>query len=192
MIGLKQKYEKEVIPAMMKKFGYQSVMAVPRMEKVVLNTGFGKLVAGKGGDDLKKTLDAIVLDLSQIAGQRAILTKAKHSVSGFKLRQGAVVGAKVTLRGKRMYGFLDRLVHVVLPRSRDFRGLPVSNVDEHGNVTIGIREHIFFPEISMEKVRNPMGLEITVQTTARTKKEGLELFRFLGFPLRMQNKEYGK
>lgn len=184
MMTMHQKYKKEVVPEMQKRFGYRSVMAVPRLEKVVLNTGFGKLVAGKTGDDLKKTIDAILADMTYIAGQRALLTRAKRSVSGFKLRQGAPVGAKVTLRGKRMYEFLDRLVHVVFPRSRDFHGLPVSNVSETGNLSIGIREHIFFPEVSVEKVRNIIGIQIAVTTSAHTKKEGLELFRLLGFPLK--------
>lgn len=184
MIPMKEKYKKEVVREMQKKFAYSSVMAVPRVQKVVLNTGFGKLIAAKTGDDLKKTLEAIVSDVSNIAGQRAMVTRAKHSIAGFKLREGTPVGAKVTLRGRRMYEFLDRLLHVVLPRSRDFRGLATSNVDERGNLTLGIREHIFFPEISPEKVRNNIGLQITVNTTAKTKKEGLELFGLLGFPLK--------
>ena len=184
MTGLKQKYEKEVIPGMMKKFGYTSVMAVPRLEKAVLNTGFGKLLAVKSGDDHRKTLEAIMGDMSSIAGQRALATRAKHSVSGFKLRAGMPIGAKVTLRGARMYAFLDRLIHVVLPRSRDFRGLPISGVDEHGNLSIGIREHIFFPEVSPEKAKNIFGLQVTVTTNAKSKEEGLELFRLLGFPMK--------
>ncbi|OHA64681.1 MAG: 50S ribosomal protein L5 [Candidatus Wildermuthbacteria bacterium RIFCSPLOWO2_01_FULL_48_29] len=184
MTGLKEKYEKEVIPAMMKKFGYKSVMAVPRLEKVVLNTGFGKLITAKSGDDHRKTLEAIVGDMSSIAGQRAMLTRAKQSIAGFKLREGTPIGAKVTLRGAKIYGFLERLIHVVLPRSRDFRGLPLSNVDERGNLAIGIREHIFFPEVSPEKARDIFGLQVTVTTTAKTKEEGLELFRLLGFPIK--------
>ena len=184
MTGLKEKYEKEVIPAMMKKFGYKSVMAVPRLEKVVLNTGFGKLITAKSGDDHRKTLEAIVGDMSSIAGQRAMLTRAKQSIAGFKLREGTPIGAKVTLRGAKIYGFLERLIHVVLPRSRDFQGLPLSNVDERGNLAIGIREHIFFPEVSPEKARDIFGLQVTVTTTAKTKEEGLELFRLLGFPIK--------
>ncbi len=185
MTGLKEKYKKEVIPAMMKRFGYTSVMAVPRLEKVVLNTGFGKFIAAKSGDDHRKTLEAIIGDMSSIAGQHAILTRAKRSVAGFKLRAGMPIGAKVTLRGSMMYGFLGRLIHVVLPRSRDFRGLPVSNIDERGNLAIGIREHIFFPEVSPEKAKNIFGLQVTVTTNAKSKEEGLELFRLLGFPLKM-------
>lgn len=169
---------------MMKKFGYPNVMAVPRLEKVVLNTGFGKLVAARTGEDYRKTLDTISKGMSDIAGQRAVFTKARRSISGFKVREGQSVGAKVTLRGSRMYAFLDRLIHATLPRSRDFRGVPSSSVDERGNLAIGIREHIFFPEISTEKARDIFGLQVTVSTTAKNKEEGLELFRALGFPLK--------
>lgn len=186
MKSMKVKYEKEVVPALQKKLGRKSVMAVPRIEKVVVNTGFGRLVSAKTGDELRKTLEAIRNDISLIAGQRAILTKAKHSIAGFKLRQGAPVGAKVTLRGKRMYDFLDRFVHVMLPRSRDFRGLEISTLDKNGNLGIGIKEHTFFPEISPEKTKDIFGLQITVTTTAKNKEEGLELFRALGFPLKHQ------
>ena len=168
----------------MEKFHYSSSMAAPRLEKVVINTGFGKLLGTKTGDDHQKSMDAIVQDMSELAGQHAALTRAKHSIAGFKTRQGMPVGAKVTLRGPRMYRFLDRLIHVVLPRSRDFRGLPLSNVDKHGNMSLGIREHIFFSEISPEKVRNIFGIQITVTTSAKTREEGLELFRLLGFPLK--------
>src|SRR3989344_2024240 len=186
MQDMKTKYEKEVIPAMQKKFGYSNIMAVPKVEKVVINTGFGRLITSRAGDDLRKTLEGITQDVSAIAGQHATLTKAKHSIAGFKLREGSPVGAKVTLRGKRMYQFLDRLVNVVLPRSRDFRGIDLSTVDAKGNLALGIKEHIFFPEISPEKVRDIFGLQITVATSARNKKEGVELFRVLGFPLKEQ------
>lgn len=181
---MKVKYEKEVVPALQKKLGCKSVMAVPRIEKVVVNTGFGRLVSTRTGDEQKKTLEAIRNDVSLLAGQRAILTKAKHSIAGFKLRQGASVGAKVTLRGVRMYDFLDRFIHIMLPRSRDFRGLDSSSVDQNGNLGVGIKEHIFFPEILPEKVKDIFGLQITVTTTAKNKKEGLELFKALGFPLK--------
>ena len=184
MRTMREKYAKEVVPAMMKKFGYKNAMAVPRLEKVVLNTGFGRLIAARTGEDHQKTLEAVGRDMSDIAGQRVFLTRAKRSIAEFKIRQGMPVGAKVTLRGARMYEFLDRLIHVVLPRSRDFRGLPVSSVDEKGNMAIGIREHIFFPEISPEKAKDIFGLQVTVATTAKTKEEGLELFRLLGFPLK--------
>ena len=189
MIGLKEKYTKEAVKELQKKFGVKSHMALPRIEKVVLNTGFGRLIATRTGEEGRKTLEAITGDLTAIAGQRAVLTKAKHSIAGFKLRQGASVGAKVTLRGPRMYDFLDRLIHVVLPRSRDFRGLSDSTIDTKGNFSLGIREHIFFPEISPEKTKDTIGLQITITTTARNKKEGVELLKALGFPLQTQKEK---
>ena len=184
MIGLKEKYTKETVKELQKKFGYKSQMAVPRIEKVVVNTGFGRLISTRTGEEHRKTLTAITNDVSAIAGQHAVLTKAKHSIAGFKLRQGAPVGAKVTLRGKRMYDFLDRFIHIVLPRSRDFRGLNTSVVDKSGNFSFGIREHIFFPEISPEKAKDIIGLQITITTSAKTKAEGVALFKALGFPLK--------
>jgi len=184
MIGLKEKYKKEVVAELQKKFGYTSHMAVPRIEKVVVNTGFGRLIATRTGEEHAKTLAAIISDLSAIAGQHAQLTNARHSIAGFKLRQGSPVGAKVTLRGSRMYDFLDRFIHVVLPRSRDFRGLDSSVIDKRGNFSFGIREHIFFPEISPEKAKDIIGLQVTVTTNAKSREESLELFRLLGFPLK--------
>lgn len=184
MTRSQEKYRKEVIPAMVQKFGYRSVMAVPRVEKVVLNTGFGKLIAGKTGDESKKILEAIVKDLSHISGQHATLAKARASIAGFKVRQGMPIGAKVTLRGARMHDFLDRLIHIILPRSRDFRGLHSTSFDKNGNLSIGISEHIFFPEILPEKARNIFGLEVTITTKAKTKEEGVELLRLMGFPIK--------
>jgi len=186
MVKMKIKYEKEVMPAMQKKFGYSSVMAIPRIERVVVNTGFGRLLGAKTGDDHRKTLAGITTDMSAFTGQQAVLTKAKHSIAGFKLREGSPVGAKVTLRRKRMYDFLDRLVHIMLPRSRDFRGLKDSAIDQNGNLMIGIQEHIFFPEISPERAKDIFGLQITVVTTAKTREEGIELFRLLGFPVKKE------
>jgi len=171
---------------MMEKFGYKNKMIVPKIEKVVINTGFGKLVATKTGEDQRKTIESIIEDTSTITGQHATTTKAKQSIAGFKLREGTPVGAKVTLRGKRMYDFLERLIHIVLPRSRDFQGINPASVDERGNLSIGMKEHVFFPEISLEKIRNIFGLEITVTTTAKTREEGLELLRRLGFPIRKE------
>ena len=184
MIGLKEKYTKEVVKILQKEFGYTSPMAAPRITKVVVNTGFGRLISTRTGEEHRKTLTAITSDLSAIAGQHAVLTKAKHSIAGFKSRQGAPVGAKVTLRGPRMYDFLDRFIHVVLPRSRDFRGLDSSVIDKSGNFSYGIREHIFFPEISPEKAKDIIGLQITITTTAATKAEAVRLFKALGFPLK--------
>lgn len=183
MLRLKEKYNKEVIPEMKKKFGFKSTMSVPKIVKVVVNTGFGKIIAGKSGDEQKKIADAIVKDMSLICGQYAALTRAKKSIAAFKLREGTPLGARSTLRGKKMEDFLDRLIHIVLPRSRDFRGLHSKSIDEKGNFTIGIEEHIFFPEISPEKVRNSIGLEITVVTSAKNKEQGLALLHLLGFPI---------
>ena len=187
MVDMKVKYIKEVMPAMQKKFGYSSVMAIPRIEKVVVNTGFGRLLSAKTGDDHRKTLARITTDMAAFTGQLATITKAKHSIAGFKLREGSPVGAKVTLRRKRMYDFLDRLVHIMLPRSRDFRGLKDSAIDQNGNLMIGIQEHIFFPEISPERAKDIIGLEVTITTTASTKEEGLKLLRALGFPFKKES-----
>jgi large subunit ribosomal protein L5 len=175
-------YKKKVMPKLMEKFGYKNVMAVPHVEKVTLNSSFGKLASGKTGEEARKIGEAIAEDMSLIAGQKPVITKARKSIATFKLREGAPIGVKVTLRGKKMYDFLDRLIHVVLARSRDFQGLKTSFVDSQGNVTIGIREHLFFPEISPERSKVPFGLEITVSTSAKNKDEGLELLRQLGFP----------
>lgn len=191
MAKLKEKYQKEVIPKMREKFGYQSPMAVPRMEKVVVNTSFGRLISGKSPEEQKKITDGILQDFSALCGQHAILTKARKSISGFKIRKGMPLGAKVTLRGKRMYDFLERLIHIVLPGTRDFRGIDSASLDQQGNLTLGIKEHIFFPEISAERARNIFGLEITMNTTAQTKEEGKELLKLLGFPLKKENGYHG-
>ena len=181
---LKDKFEKEVIPEMMKKFGYKNKMAVPKIEKVVVNTGFGRLIAGKTSEEQKKIRDAILEDLALLSGQRPILTRAKKSISSFKIRKGMAIGAQVTLRGKRMNDFLERLIHIALPRSRDFRGIERKSVDREGNLTIGIKEHIAFPEILPEKAKTIFGLEITVVTTVKNREEGLELLKLLGFPIK--------
>ena len=186
MEKLKEKYIKKVIPAMQKKFGYKNKMATPRIEKVVLNSSFGKMASGKTNEEARKIGESIAEDMGKIAGQRPILTKARKSIATFKLRQGTPIGVKVTLRGQKMYDFLDRLVHVVFPRSRDFQGLKTSTIDTQGNLNIGIKEHLFFPEISPEKSRISFGLEITITTTAKSNEEGLELFRLLGFPIRRE------
>lgn len=181
---LRDKYKKEVIPAMQKKFGYKSTMAVPKIEKVQVNTSFGGLISGKTKGEQKKIHEPILEDLAFICGQRPILTKAKKSISGFKIREGMPVGAKVSLRKQKMYDFLERLIHIGLPRSRDFRGIDPKSFDREGNLTIAIKEHIVFPEILPEKVKNIFGFEITIVTTAKTKEEGIELLRLLGFPIK--------
>lgn len=184
MLRLQEKYKKEVVPEMQRKFGYRNAMAVPKIEKVVINTGFGRLLSGKTKDEQKKIYDSILAEIALIAGQHSVLTKAKKSIAAFKLRKGMPVGASVTLRGKKMYDFLERLIYIALPRSRDFQGINLKSIDKEGNLTVGIKEHIVFPEISPEQVRNILGLEITVVTTAKSREKGLELFRLMGFPIK--------
>lgn len=185
MLRLKEKYEKEVIPQMMEKFGYKNKMAVPKIKKVVVNTGFGREIVGKTGDEQRKMGEMIINDLTLIAGQKAMLCPAKKSIASFKIRKGMPIGARVTLRKGKMYDFLEKLIHVVLPRSRDFRGIGPKSADREGNLTIAIKEHIAFPEVSPEKTKNIFGLEITVITDTKTKEEGLELLRLLGFPIKI-------
>ena len=184
MMLLKETYEKKAVPAMFQQFHYKSVMAVPRVAKGTLNTGIGRYVAGKSLEEQKKIAADIAGDISLIAGQKAVPTLAKSSIASFKSRKGMPIGVKVTLRGQRMYDFLDRLLHVVLPRSRDFQGLDPKSLDKEGNMSIGIKEHIFFPEISPEKVKQMIGLEITITTSAKTREECLALLKLLGFPLK--------
>ena len=181
---LREKYQKEVIPQMMEKFNYKNPMAVSKIEKVVINTGFGRLISNLTGQDQEKTVNFILNDLSLICGQNPVKTRAKKSIAGFKIRKGVPIGARVTLRRKKMYDFLERLIHIALPRSRDFRGIDSKSVDEKGNLTVGIKEHICFPEVSPEKAKSIFGLEITVVTTAKSREEGLELLRLLGFPIK--------
>ena len=185
MLHLQDKYQKEVIPAMMGKFGYRNKMAVPRIEKVIVNTSFGKLITGKtGSDEQKKFLDSILGDLALICAQKPIVKGAKKSISSFKLRKGLPVGAKVTLRKKRMYDFLERLIHIVLPRSRDFQGIDPASFDKKGNLTVAIKEHITFPEISPEKTKTIFGLEVTVVNSAKKREVGIELLKLIGFPIK--------
>ncbi len=183
---LPEKYTTEVIPQMMEKFGYKTKMAVPKIRKVVINTGFGKQVAGKGAEEQKKIIDLILQDLGLISGQKAVMTLAKKSIASFKIREGLAIGAKVTLRRKRMVDFLERLIHIVLPRTRDFQGIEPKSFDKKGNLTIAVKEHITFPEILPEKAKNIMGLEITVVTNAKNPSEGLELLKLLGFPIKKE------
>jgi len=184
MFSLKEKYKKEVIPQMMEKFGCKNPMAVPKIEKVVVNTSFGRLIAGKTTEEQRKIQEAILNDLSLICAQFPILTKAKKSIAGFKIREGFPIGARVTLRKRKMYDFLERLINITLPRTRDFRGIDQKSVDKSGNLTIGIKEHIAFPEIAPEKVKTIFGFEITVVTTAKNREEGIGLLRLLGFPIK--------
>jgi large subunit ribosomal protein L5 len=175
---LKDKYHAEVVPAMIKEFGYKSIMAVPRLEKVVLNMGLGDAIQNI------KILDSGVEELTLIAGQRAIVTKAKRSIAGFKLRQGMPIGCMVTLRRSRMFDFLDKLFNVALARVRDFRGLSDKIFDGRANCSIGIKEHIIFPEIDYDKIDRMKGLNISIATTAKTDAEGLFLLKHLGMPFK--------
>ena len=184
MESLKAKYNKEVVPAMMKKFGYKNKMAVPSIKKVVINSSFGKAVVGKAAGEREKIQNLIMQDLSLIAGQKTNLVKSKKSIAGFKLREGLEIAAFVTLRKQRMWDLLERLIYLSLPRSRDFKGLNPNSVDKNGNLSIGFKEHIFFPEIFTEKEKTIFGLEITVVTNAKNKEEGLELYKLLGFPMK--------
>lgn len=184
MKDLKEKYQNEVLPLMMEKFGYKNKMAVPKIEKVVLNTSFGKLLGKEKGEKSKKIQEEILDQLSLIAGQKAVLTFARKSIAGFKIKKGQAVGAKVTLRRKRMWDFLTRLIHIVLPRTRDFKGIPKKSIDKEGNLTLGFREQSPFPEVAKEKSTLSFGLEVTIVTTTREKEKALELFKLLGFPFK--------
>ena len=189
MESLKEKYKKEVVPAMMKKFGYKSSMAVPSIKKVVLNSSIGKDIVGKTATEREKEQKLITQDLSIIAGQKTNLVKSRKSIAGFKLREGLEIAAVVTLRKNRMWDLLERLIYLSLPRSRDFKGLETKSIDKNGNLSIGFKEHIFFPEIFTEKEKTIFGFEITVVTNAKSKEEGLELYKLLGFPMKEEVKK---
>ncbi len=178
---LKEKYQKEIVALLKEKFSYSSVMEVPRITKICINRGIGDAVADK------KLVDVGVEELTQIAGQKAVETKAKISVSNFKLREGMPIGARVTLRENKMYEFLDRLLTIALPRVRDFRGLKIKGFDGRGNYTLGVQEQIIFPEISIEKLNKISGMDITFVTTAKTDEESLELLRAFGMPFVSNN-----
>jgi large subunit ribosomal protein L5 len=175
---LRVRYSKEIVPALMKHFNYTNVMAVPKLEKIVINMGLGEAIANA------KILDVAVNELGTIAGQRPVVTRAKKSIANFKLRQNMPIGAAVTLRGDRMFEFLDRLTSVVLPRVRDFRGVSSKAFDGRGNYTLGLRDQLIFPEISYEKVDKIRGMNVTIVTTARTDDEGRELLKQFGMPFR--------
>jgi len=180
MHNFKEKYQKEIIPALKEKFGYKNNLAIPKIEKVVINVG-----TGHGLKDPKFN-EVVENTLKRITGQRPVKTIAKKSISNFKIREGLVVGMVVTLRGKRMNDFVDKLVNATLPRIRDFRGLDASSVDPKGNLNIGFKEHIAFPEIKPDEVEKIHGLQVSIVTTAKTREEGLELFKLLGFPFRKE------
>ena len=176
MNRLMERYQNEVVKSLMEKFNYSSKMQAPKIEKIVLNIGVGDAVSNS------KLLDEAVEELTLIAGQKPVITKAKKSIAGFKLREGMPIGCKVTLRGERMYEFLDKLVNISLPRVRDFRGVPKNSFDGRGNYTLGVKEQLIFPEINFDKVNKLRGMDIVFVTTAKTDEEGHELLAQLGMP----------
>ena len=180
MNRLKEKYKKEIVPAVAKAFQFTNVMQVPRIEKVVLNIGLGDAM------DNAKALEAAVSDLTQITGQKPIMTKARMSIANFKLREGRIIGTKVTLRGERMWSFLDRLLNIALPRVRDFRGVSPDAFDGRGNYTLGLRDQLVFPEIEYDKIDKLRGLEITIVTTAGSDDHARLLLQLLGMPFRKE------
>jgi len=177
---LKEKYEKEVVPAIVKNDSLSNVMQVPRLEKIVVNIGVGEAL------DNSKALDAAVSDLTIITGQKPIVRKAKKSIANFKLREGRAIGVKVTLRGERMWSFLDRLMNVALPRVRDFRGVSPNSFDGRGNYTLGLREQLVFPEIDYDKIDKIRGMEVTIVTTAQDDASGRQLLQLLGMPFKKE------
>lgn len=177
---LQESYKKEILPKLKEKFGYKNNLQAPRLVKVVVNVGVGRNAKDKS------YVENAEKSLTRITGQKPMLTKAKKAISAFKIRQGMVIGVAVTLRGKRMYDFIDKLVNVSFPRVRDFRGINDSQVDRTGNLTVGFKEHLAFPEIKADEIESTHGLEICIATTAKTRDEGLEFFRLLGFPFKKE------
>ena len=178
MNQLKEKYQEEVVPSLVEKFNYKSVMEVPKIEKIVINMGVGDAVQNA------KALDSAVEELTLISGQKPVITRAKKSIAGFRLREGMPIGAKVTLRGTRMYEFLQKLIGVALPRVRDFRGISKKAFDGRGNYTLGIKEQLIFPEIDYDKVNKVRGMDIVIVTTSNTDEEARELLAQLGMPFK--------
>jgi large subunit ribosomal protein L5 len=176
MARLREKYREEVVPALMEEFGYSNVMQVPKLEKIVVNVGLGEAINNA------KALESAVTDISTITGQRPVVTRAKRSIAAFKLREGMPIGAMVTLRGPRMYEFLDRLVSITLPRIRDFRGVSPNAFDGRGNYTLGLQEQLAFPEIEYDRIDKARGLEVSLVTSAKTDDEGRRLLALLGMP----------
>lgn len=176
MVRLKEKYKTDVAPALMQKFGYKNVMEIPQVVKIVINMGVGEAVGNP------KVLDAAVADLTTISGQKPVVTRAKKSIAAFKIREGMAIGTKVTLRGERMYHFLDKLLNISLPRVRDFRGVSPRAFDGRGNYTLGVKEQLIFPEIEYDKVDKVRGMDIVIVTTAKTDEEARELLKLMGMP----------
>ena len=180
MNRLQEQYQKDVAPALFKSFEFKNVMQVPRIEKVVINIGLGEAM------DDPKALEAAVSDLTQIAGQKPVMTKSRKSIAAFKLREGRVIGTKVTLRGERMWAFLDRLINVALPRVRDFRGVSSNAFDGRGNYTLGLRDQLIFPEIDYDKIDKLRGMEVTIVTSADTDDQARALLQLLGMPFKKE------
>ena len=176
MSRLKEKYQNEIVDALMKKFGYKNIMEVPKLDKIVINMGVGE------AKENAKVLDSAVKDLETITGQKVVLTRAKNSVANFKIREGMPIGCKTTLRGEKMYDFMDRLVNLALPRVRDFRGVSADSFDGRGNYALGVKEQLIFPEIEYDKVEKVRGMDVIVVTTAKTDEEARELLRLFGMP----------
>jgi large subunit ribosomal protein L5 len=176
MARLKDRYQNEVVPAMIKDFGYKNTMQVPRLEKITINVGVGEATQNV------KAIDAAVAEITAIAGQKPVVTRAKKAIANFKLREGMPIGCMVTLRRERMFEFLDRLIHVALPRVRDFKGVSDRSFDGRGNYSLGLREQVIFPEIQADKVEKTRGMTISISTTARTDEEGRALLRHMGMP----------
>jgi large subunit ribosomal protein L5 len=178
MNALRERYKKDIIPALMKEFNFQNIMQVPNIKKITVNIGMGEAL------DNPNSLDAAVKDISAITGQKPVVVKAKKSIANFKLREGRLIGVKVTLRGERMWSMLDRLVNIALPRVRDFRGISPKSFDGRGNYTFGIREQLIFPEINYDSIDKIRGMEITFVTSAKNDEHAMALFRYLGMPFR--------
>lgn len=182
MSGFYERYQKEVVPLMIKEFGYRTSMAVPRMEKIVINVGLGEAAGDRG------VIDKVIAYLAVIAGQKGIPTKAKKSIAGFHLRAGQPIGVKVTLRREKMYAFLEKLIKIVLPRMMDFRGVALKSLDEHGNCSLGFSEQLVFPEVDYDQIDKVRGLEVTLVTSAQDKKTGKRLLELLGVPFAKEEK----
>ena len=177
-MNIQEKYKKEIIPALKEKFGYKNSLEAPQITKVVLNVGFGKHAKEKA------YIDNVLKGLTKISGQKPVLAKARKSISSFKIREGMTIGSSVTIRGKRMYDFINKLINISFPRVRDFRGISLKSVDRQGNLTVGFKEHLSFPEIKPDEIDNVFGLEVCLSTSAKTKEEGEELFKLIGFPFK--------
>lgn len=179
-VNLKEKYKKEIAPKMAEKFGYKNLLAVPKLTKVVINSGVGRNAKDKN------FIDGVISSLERISAQKPIVTKSKQSISAFKTRKGMVIGVAVTLRGQRMFDFTEKLINITFPRIRDFRGLSVKQIDSRGNLAVGFKEHIAFPEIQADEVDNIHGLQVCLSNTAKTYEEGLALFKLMGFPFKTE------